>query len=826
MHRLLRGLLVVLMGLPAAATPLESVRAVPDELPLEGSLLVTPGDNSVTIGVDYAPPAGHRIAELRVELSGPTGVLLLHSVTDVERVGWFGERRDLAPGSWTVTVRAEVTAPDRLLSGTTSSTVEVGVLGPLPGVAPPRVEGPVTDRPGTPDQPGVTALDDDVRADVVVYGATPSGVLAAVSAARQGATVALVEATPRVGGMMTNGLTATDYGHPGVLGGWTKEFFDRTQAAEGSAYGRWRFQPSTAESVFLAMLDHPRITLYPEQPLAESDAVTMAGAHISAIRTVHGRSFAAHVFVDASYEGDLMAAAGVSYRVGREAATQTGESRAGVRPSAAIFTVPAGIDPAFPVAAPGGVGTGDGRVQVSNYRLCFSTRADRVPFEAPEGYDPSRYDIVAAYIDWRAGLGHVPDITWFLWPVALANGKYDVNNNSYVSIGVPGANADYPDGSRSEREQATAWLQRYTQGFLHFLADDPRVPQRIRTQMTTYGLCADEHVANDHWPEMFYLREGRRMLGRYVLSERDIELYRTKPDTIGIGSYPFDAHHVSRWIAGNRALRVEGGFWTGRPTATRWSIPYRALTPQPDEAANLLVSVAASTTHVAWAAFRLEPQYMLTGEAAGTAAALVATGARANPGTSVSVQQLDVTSLQATLRSRGSVVDNFLFWDIQSTPFRGDIEASHLRGITFGCTPTTFCPADNTTREVMAAWLANALRLPPASRDYFDDDEASAYEDSINRVAEAGVTGGCEVRRYCPAMSVTRGQMAAFLVRAFRLPPTTRDYFTDDNKSIFRNDINSLAASGITAGCGRTNYCPHAYVIREQMAAFLWRAVR
>ena len=647
--------------------------------------------------------------------------------------------------------------------------------------------------------------------------------MAAVSASSPGSHVVVVEPSEHVGGMMSNGLTATDYGHTAMLGGHTRKFFDRMQAAEGSAYGRYRFQPSTAERVFEAMLANSGVEVVKGDPLAESGGVIKDGQRIQAIRLASGRILSARVFVDASYEGDLMAQAGVSYRIGREPVGEYKESFAGVRAAATVFTVPTSIDPAVPLAAPGPSGTGDNRIQNSNYRLCFSTSAaNKVPFTAPSGYDPTTYDLVAAYIASRVAQGHTPTLTWFLWPVALPNNKFDVNNNGLVSIGVMGLNTEYPDGGYAERDDIAAWLQGYTAGFLYFLRNDQRVPAAIRTQMAAYGLCKDEFVDNGNWPRMIYLREGRRMVGRYVLTQRDVQVARTKTDTIAIASYAFDSHHISRWMDGSRRLRVEGGFWNGREQATRWSIPYRSLTPNESEVTNLLVSVTASATHVAFAALRLEPQYMLMGEAAGAAASMAARTATQG---SIPVQSVDVNALRNRLRNQGAVVDNFLFWDIASSPFRREIERTFLDGVTFGCSAIYYCPSSATTREVMAGFLARALSLPPATRDYFRDDESSVHEDSINRIAAAGITGGCATGRFCPTGTVTRGQMAAFLVRSFHLPLTSRDYFTDDETSIFEGEINRLAASGITAGCGGTKFCPNNLVSREQMAAFLWRAL-
>ena len=790
------------------------------ELPLAGTADVAAAEDTITIDLAYRSNAP--ITRFRVSLAGPSVNKVLFETLDApSELSWSGSQSQLAPGTYSVTVTADVQRNGRTVSGSTVRSVTVGRAPTLPAPrAAAETQSLPTEKPAAP--PPVETL----TADVVVYGATPSGVIAAVSASRDGTSVVLIEPTGHVGGMMSNGLTATDFGHTAMIGGRTREFFDRMQTAEGSTYGRYRFQPSTAERVFEAMLADAGVQLVTGERLAQSGGVTKAETRIEEIRMESGRAFAARVFVDASYEGDLMAQAGVSFRIGRESVAQHGETYAGVRAPASVFTVPASVNPAVPLAAPGAVGTGDNRIQNSNYRLCFSTDpGNQVPFAQPPAYDAATYDLPAAYIASRVAQGHTPTLTWFLWPVALPNQKFDVNNNGLVSVGVMGLNTEYPNGSYGHREDVMSQLRDYTAGFLYFLRNDARVPAGIRSEMARYGQCADEFADNDNWPRLIYLREGRRMDGVHRLTQRDVQVTRTKPDTIAIASYAFDSHHISRWMDGSRRLRVEGGFWNGRPAATRWSIPYRSLTPRPEEASNLLVSVTASATHVAFAALRLEPQYMAMGEAAGTAASLAARAPTAT-GDPLPVQQLDVKLLQQTLRQQGVIVDNHLFWDIATSPFRGDIERTFLKDVTFGCSAIYYCPTSPTTREVMAGFLRNALKLPATSRDYFTDDEASSHEDSINRVAAAGITGGCGSGRFCPTSSVTRGQMAAFLVRAFRLPWTSRDYFTDDEKSIFEGDINRLAKSGITAGCGGTRFCPNNLVSREQMAAFLWRAIR
>ncbi|MEO6579256.1 MAG: FAD-dependent oxidoreductase, partial [Candidatus Limnocylindria bacterium] len=559
----MRRLISTVVGLAIALPVPAAVAIAADDIPLTGTFDVTATGSTLEIGIDYR--ASGRISEFTVRVIGPGIDEVLFTSRDLENeVAWAWSADDLVPGAYAVTVSATVVQGQSQRSGTAQRRVTIGgptrppaPVGAIAGVAEPQAVEPAAPAAG------------DVSADVVVYGGTPSGVMAAISAARPGVRVVLIEASGHVGGMMSNGLTATDYGHLAMIGGRTRQFFDRTEAIEGSAYGRYRFQPSTAETAFDAMLASAGVEVMLDERLAGGQPIVMDGPWIEALRTDSGRMVSGGAFVDASYEGDLMAAAGVSYRIGRESIGEFGESYAGVRASSSVFGVPGGIDPHVPLSAPGAIGTGDNRIQNSNYRLCFSSDPkNQVPFYEPDGYDPETYDLAAAYIDSRVAQGHVPDITWFLWPVALPNNKFDVNNNGSVSIGLMGANTGYPDGSHATRSSIADALRDYTSGFLYFLGNDPRVPTSVRAQMADYGLCADEFADNGNWPRLLYLREGRRMVGRYLLTQRDVEVSRTKTDTIAVGSYAFDSHHVSRWIDGAGRLRVEGGFWSGRANAT------------------------------------------------------------------------------------------------------------------------------------------------------------------------------------------------------------------------------------------------------------------
>jgi hypothetical protein len=678
-------------------------------------------------------------------------------------------------------------------------------------LAPAALAAPDAD-PQTPTQ-----LASAVHTQVLVYGGTPAGIMAALAAKRSGAaSVALVETTGHLGGMMSSGLTATDWGDQATIGGITREFFNRMQAIEGSAHGRYNFQSKNAEAVFNTMLADSGVWLFRTARLVETpDAVTRDGTRIIAITLTSGDVLSADVFIDASYEGDLMARAGTSYVVGREAASQYGEEFAGVRVGAVVVWGAGDIEPGFPVVAPGPLGSADGHIQASNFRICLSSnRANQVPFRQPGGYDPATYDIVAKYLNDRVAGGESPRLEWVLWSNPIVNAKFDVNDFGAMSSGVPGANYTYPDGTYEERAQIVAWHRAYTEGLLYFLRNDSRVPGPIRDRMAMLGLCADEFTDNGNWPYLLYLREGRRLVGTSVLTSHDIQTIRSKPDIIAIGSYIMDAHIVSRYLDAAGNLLVEG--WFSSPRRVSYAIPYSIMLPARAQLTNLLVPVTSSASHVAQSSLRMEPQYMMMGEAAGTAATLAAAGGQA-------VQDVSVTVLQSRLRAAGSNLNDP--GDFGTSPFYADIVWAYASGITASCGDGRFCPTGTVTREQMASFLVRAMALPPAPRDFFIDDGGSVHQDDINRLAASGITTGCTATTFCPTAGVSREQMASFLVRGFGLPAAPRDSFTDDTSSIHQSDINRLAASGITTGCSPTTFCPRSVVTRGEMVAFLHRAM-
>jgi hypothetical protein len=481
----------------------------------------------------------------------------------------------------------------------------------------------------------------DPPADVVVYGATPSGVIAAVTAARAGATTVLLEPTGHVGGMLANGLVATDIGDKRSVGGHAKEFFDRIAAryADRGIVARWAFEPHVAEQVFEEMLADAGVTVVRDAALVAADAVALDATRIVAVTTSAG-TFTGEVFIDASYGGDLMAAAGVTHTVGREAAATYGESLAGARPAALVHTAGVPIpEYVATVPAPGAPGTADARIQAFNYRLCFSSDAvTKVPFTEPAGYDRERYLLIADR------LGATPDapLSSVLTVSPTVPNRYDVNSFGPLSMQLPGRSWAWPQAGAAERAAIEQEHADHGRGLVWFLASDEVVPASVRSAMAAYGWCPDEWADNGHFPRQLYIREARRMVAERVLVEQDIAATADSSDAIGIASYRVDAHSVTRWAEGNDIL-IEGSI--SKPY-TNYPIPFGILLPREDEATNLLVSVAASASHVAWASLRMEPHFMIMGEAAGQAAATaIASGA--------GLHAMDVTVVQDALRARG-----------------------------------------------------------------------------------------------------------------------------------------------------------------------------
>ena len=495
------------------------------------------------------------------------------------------------------------------------------------------------------------------RSDVVVYGGTAGGVIAAVSAAREGLDVTLVTPDRHLGGMVSGGLGWTDYGKKPVIGGYSLEFFERL----GRKYGRdieWHFEPHVAEAVFDDMVKEAGVRVVRGR-LREKQGVVRSGSTLTAIVTGDGATLAATVFVDASYEGDLMAQAGVWYTWGREGVTEYGESLAGVRDRTPLHQFRAAVSPRsadgalLPEITPrtaDAVGAADKRVQAYNFRVCMTrTPENRVAWPKPARYSPARYELLARYLPaLETALGRPLAINDVMKADLLQNGKTDTNNNGAVSTDYIGGSYGYPEGSYAVRARIRQAHVDYVQGFLYFLATDARVPAGLSAEMKQWGLCRDEFADAGHWPYQLYVREARRMIGEYVMSQRDIQSDLSKPDAIGMGSYNSDSHNVQRRPTGDGlAVENEGDM---QVPVTPYQIPYRIMLPKRAQATNLLVPVCFSATHVAYSTLRMEPQYMIIGHAAGVAAKL-AIDARA------AVQDVDVAALRRKLASQRAVFE-------------------------------------------------------------------------------------------------------------------------------------------------------------------------
>jgi len=498
--------------------------------------------------------------------------------------------------------------------------------------------------------------------DVVVYGGTAAGVMTAYSASRQGLHVILLEPGHHLGGMVTGGLSATDLGDAEVIGGYAKLFYRRV----AEHYGRsrlyrasdWLSEPHISEDTFGAMLREAGVEIVFGARLREHHGVTVADRNIVSVTSEDGREWRAKVFADCSYEGDLLAQSGVTYTVGRESAQSYGETLAGVRTitSQHQFNWPISAyrdgHQLYPEISTGrleAAGSGDRNVQAYNFRLILTDDpANRLPFPKPDGYDPSQFALLARYLqDFHSHTGREASLKDVFHPVRLPNRKADFNNNGPFSSDYIGHSAAYPDAGYQDRQRIRDEHLRYTQGLLYFLTHDPAVPATLKGELNAWGLPRDEFADTGHWPRELYVREGRRMVGDYVVTQADLQTKRTKPDSIGMGSYNSDSHNVERIAMPDGSVRNEGDM---QVAVQPYQMPYRVMTPRKDEMHNLLVPVCLSASHVAYSSLRMEPQFMILGEAAGVAAALAVQSG-------VPVQDIPIARLQRELLKTGAVLE-------------------------------------------------------------------------------------------------------------------------------------------------------------------------
>lgn len=490
------------------------------------------------------------------------------------------------------------------------------------------------------------------EADIVIYGGTSSGVVAAVQASRMGHSVLIVGPDRHLGGLTSGGLGWTDSGNTEAVGGVAREFYHRiwqyyqrndawkwqhreeyrnrgqgTVAMDSSEQTMWVFEPHVAEHVFDTWVQEEGVDVYRDEWLDRESGVVMDGGAVSSITMLSGNTYKGRMFIDATYEGDLMAAAGVSYTVGREANATYGETWNGIQVGVLHhrhwfmedidpYVVPgdpsSGLLPRISPDPPGIKGEGDHRLQAYCYRMCLSNHPDnRVPFPRPAGYDSTQYELLVRVFEsgWRESFDKFDGIP---------NRKTDTNNHGPFSTDNIGMNYDYPEASYERRAEILQEHTTYQQGLMYFLSNDPRVPEEIQTQMREWGLAKDEFIDNNHWPHQIYVREARRMVGAYVMTEHDVLGAREVPQPIGMGSYTLDSHNVQRYVKPDGFVQNEGDIGV-RPDAP-YRIAYGSIIPKEGEATNVFVSIAMSSSHIAFGSIRMEPVFMILGQSAATAA--------------------------------------------------------------------------------------------------------------------------------------------------------------------------------------------------------------
>jgi len=520
------------------------------------------------------------------------------------------------------------------------------------------------------------------EADIIVYGGTAAAITAAVQAKKSGKSVIVVSPDKHLGGLSSGGLGFTDTGNKGVIGGLARDFYHRvymkyqdstawrwqkhseygnkgqgTPAIDGGARTMWIFEPHIAEEVFEDYVKAFDLDVRRDTWLDREQGVEMENGRIVSIKTLDGQVFRGKMFIDATYEGDLMAAAGVSYIVGREANSQYGEKWNGVQTGVlhhghyfksdiSPYKIPgdstSGLLYGVSAEDPGQYGEADKRVQAYCFRMCLSNHPDnRVPFAKPANYNPDYYELLARVFasGWRETFQKFDPIP---------NRKTDTNNHGPFSTDFIGMNYAYPDASYEERQAIIKAHEDYQKGLMYFLTNDPRVPEEVRNEMAQWGLAKDEFTDNGHWPHQIYVREARRMIGDYVMTEHDVFGEREINNPVGMGSYALDSHNVQRYIKPDGFVQNEGDIGVS-PKKGPYQIAYGALVPKKEECTNLLVPVCMSSSHTAFGSIRMEPVFMILGQSAALAATLAIDQ-------DVHVQDVPYADLEKDLRDEQQVL--------------------------------------------------------------------------------------------------------------------------------------------------------------------------
>ncbi|MDC0291871.1 FAD-dependent oxidoreductase [Verrucomicrobiales bacterium] len=541
--------------------------------------------------------------------------------------------------------------------------------------------------------------------DVVVYGGTSAGVIAAVQAKKEGKTVVVVGSDKHLGGLSSGGLGWTDTGNKTVIGGLARDFYHRiwkeynkdetwefqdrseyggkgqgTAAIDGENRTMWIFEPSVAEKVFEDYVKDFDLEVLRDEWLDRKDGVKMENGKIVSITMLSGKTFVGKIFIDATYEGDLVATAGVDYHVGREGKEVYGEEWNGVQTSVlhhrhhfgavkepvSPYVVPgdpkSGVLPRISAEDPGERHSGDNRVQAYCFRMCLTNHPEnRIPFSEPKGYDASQYELMGRIYEagWRDTFGKFD---------VIPNHKTDTNNHGPMSTDNIGFNYDYPDASYERRKEIIAEHETYQKGWLWWHCTDPRVPNEIQEKMKTWGLPKDEFVDNENWSHQLYIREARRMVGDFVMTEHELRKMKPTPDSVGMGSYTIDSHNVQRYIKPDGFVQNEGDI--GVSTRGPYEIAYGSLVPKKEQCQNLIVPVCVSSSHIAFGSIRMEPVFMILGQSAATAASIAIDEG-------IPVQDIDYKKLKARLLKDGQILE----YDGPTNEKRVGVDLKSLKGV-------------------------------------------------------------------------------------------------------------------------------------------------
>ena len=495
---------------------------------------------------------------------------------------------------------------------------------------------------------------EETDADIIVYGGTSAAVVAAIQAAKMNKSVIMVSPDTHLGGLTSGGLGFTDSGNTGSIGGLSREFYNRvykeynkdetwkwqkkdefdnkgqgTKAMNESDQTMWTFEPHVAEKVYDDWVKELGIKVYRDEWLNRDTGVETKDNRIVSITTLSGKTFRGKAFIDATYEGDLMAAAGVSYHVGREANSVYGEEWNGIQTGVlhhkhwfeadiSPYKIPgdpsSGVLPRISTEDPGVKGEGDHKVQAYCFRMCLSNHPDnRIPFPRPADYDSTQYELLVRVYNsgWRE--------TFRKFDI-IPNKKTDTNNHGPFSTDNIGFNYDYPDATYERRKEIIKEHESYQKGLMYFIANDPRIPKDVQQEFREWGLPKDEFTDNGNWSHQLYIREARRMVGTSVMTEHEVLGKKEVKDPVGMGSYTLDSHNIQRYIKDDGYVQNEGDIGVKVPQP--YKISYGSLIPKKEEIQNLLVPICLSSSHIAFGSIRMEPVFMILGQSAATAAAI------------------------------------------------------------------------------------------------------------------------------------------------------------------------------------------------------------